>query len=358
MAKNPAHLEVSMSIEPARSLVRTFIGAVLLLLAFFCWIGFVMCAVSMHESDAAGNGMAQGFAFVLGIAEWILLAMVLLVAGFGGKMPAWGKISAFILVPGSCAASLAAVQMLAENEYAGQWLFGVPILLPLLIAGYALWALIPRLRAAVSPNIAGGVVWCAVAVLSALPWPLIIQHSLARDEEQKEVSRVAEIEEALRIAKDREEWSARFKMLPPDAPLWQWREFTEHGEELRKMALEGIRRLERRQTDAEILLEKGYDFPMRELPGLGLEATPALCENARKFLRERVKRISPPVPGRPYSWEKDSIDPYISGIEWLVRHDCDCRGELAQIEAAVQAYPKAADRNQTLAALARISQIR
>jgi len=268
-----------------------------------------MCATSMHDSDAAGNGMAQGFAFVLGIAEWILLAIVLLVAGFGAKMPTWANISAFILVPGSCAASLATVQLFAENEHAGQWLFIVPILLPPLIAGYALWAFVPRLRAAVSSNIAGGVVWCAVAVLSALPWPLIIQHSLARDEERKEVSRVTEIEQAQRIAQEHEEWSARFKMLPPDAPLWQWREFTEHGEELRQMALEGIRRLARRQTDAEILLDKGYDFPMLELPGLGLEATSALCENARKFLREHVKRISPPVPGRPYDWERTTSIP-------------------------------------------------
>jgi hypothetical protein len=124
-----------MSIEPTRSPVRTFIGAVLLLLAFFCWIDFVMCATSMHDSDAAGNGMAQGFAFVLGIAEWVLLAMVLLVAGFGGGMLAWAKISAFILVPGSCGTSLATVQLFAENEHAGKWLFVVPILLPPLIAG-------------------------------------------------------------------------------------------------------------------------------------------------------------------------------------------------------------------------------
>ena len=77
-------------------------------------------------------------------------------------------------------------------------------------------------------------------------------------------------------------------------------------------------------------------------------------DKARKFLRERVKQVSPPVPGRPYSWEKHSIDPYLPGMEWLIQHHCDCMAEVAEVEAAIRAYPEAADRNQTLAALAHI----
>jgi hypothetical protein len=77
-----------------------------------------------------------------------------------------------------------------------------------------------------------------------------------------------------------------------------------------------------------------------------------LCAKGRKILRGRLASISPPVPGRPYSWEKDSVDPYLSSMEWLLLHGCACSPEVAQIETAVQAYPGAQDRNRTLSVLA------
>lgn len=143
-------------------------------------------------------------------------------------------------------------------------------------------------------------------------------------------------------------------MQPPDAPLWEWRPFTEHGEELRQMAIEGVRRLADRQSDAEMLLDKGLDFPMLYMSQMDLEATPALCESARKFLHRLLRSISPATPGQPYSSEKGSVDSSLATIEWLLQHGCDCGPGVAQIEAAVRAYPRAADRGQTLATLARI----
>jgi hypothetical protein len=55
-----------MSIEPRPPQTMTVIGAVLLLLTLFCWIGFVANATSMHESDPAGNSITQAFAFLSG----------------------------------------------------------------------------------------------------------------------------------------------------------------------------------------------------------------------------------------------------------------------------------------------------
>ncbi len=347
-----------MSIEPRPSRTTSIFGVALLLLTLLCWIGFVVNATSMHESDAAGNAMTQGFAFLLGSAAWILLALTLLVAGLRGTMPNWAMIAACLLVPASAAASLATLQLFAANDYPANWLFVVPILTPPFMGSYALWAHVPQIRGRIPATLAGSVVWGCVLVLTLLPWPVIIKASRLRHEIRVERDRIYAMEEAQRLAKERQEWLAKFEQLPKNAPLWCWREFTEHGEELRQMAFEGIRQLARRQADAEQLLDQGFAFPMLELPNLSLEVTPALCEHARKFLRERVKQISPPVPGRPYDWEKQAIDPYLASIEWLVQHACDCRDELAQVEAAVRAYPEAADRNRTLATLARIRQLR
>ena len=328
--------------------------AILLVLAFVSWIIVISCASSMHESDRAGNAMTQGFMFLFAIAQWIMLAIVILTALFKVDMPFWAKTSACILVPIACAASFGTLNMLASEEHAGGWLLTVPILTPPLVAFYAIWAFVPRLHSAVPLNIAGVVVWSVVAILSVLPIPSILLHEIASGESRDEIAGAAARERQERTAGEREEWPARFRMLPPDAALWEWRPFTEHGEELRQMALDGIRRLANRQSDAEMLLDMGLNFPMLHMPQMDLEATPALCESARRFLRKRVGMISPAVPGRPYNWEKDSVDPYLSTMEWLLQHGCDCGPEVAQIEAAVLAYPKAADREQTLAVLARI----
>jgi len=75
------------------------------------------------------------------------------------------------------------------------------------------------------------------------------------------------------------------------------------------------------------------------------------------MLSKNAKGITPPVPGRPYSWEKRSIDEYLPAMEWLFGHGCDCMAEVIVSESAVRAYPRAADRDQTLATLARLRQL-
>jgi hypothetical protein len=161
-----------------------------------------------------------------------------------------------------------------------------------------------------------------------------------------------------RDSKDRQEWTARFQRLPADASLFQLSEFTRHGEELRRQAFESIHKLPSRQSDVEDLLVRRSSWPMLELPWLDLEATPSFCEHARKFLANCAKSISPPVPGRPYDWEKVQVDPYLPAMQWLVEHHCDCTAELTAVEIAARAYPEAADRNQTLATIAGIRRIK
>jgi len=343
-----------MSFETGSQFSMPTTCTILLVLAFISWTMVILGASSMHASDPAGNAMTQGFMFLFAIAQWVMLAIVFLTALFKVDMPLWAKTSACILVPISCAASFAALNTLASDQHAGRWLLITPILIPPLVASYVIWAFVPRLHSAVPLNIAGVVLWSVVAIVAVLPIPSIVLHGIADYETRTEIGREAAREHEERTSREREEWLVKFRMLPPDAPLWEWRPFTEHGEELRQMAFEKIRRLADRQSDAEMLLEKGLNFPMLHMPQMDIECTPALCESARKFLRKRVESISPAVAGRPYSWEKDSIDPYLSTIEWLLRHGCDCGPEVAQIEAAVLAYPRAADREHTLAVLARI----
>jgi len=245
--------------------------------------------------------------------------------------------------------------MLSGN-YNGKWPLVVPCLAPLLILAYGVWIYLPALRAAIPSAIAGGVLWGGVLVLSILPWPTILRTSRATAKVVNDFHIQANKEQAERDAKDLEEWKARFGKLPANPSLFQLSEFTRHGDELRKKAFDAIQKLPTRQSDAEDLLTQGVGWPILELPHLNLEATPTLCDLSRKFLADSAKSISPPVPGRPYDWEKALVDPYLPAMQWLLEHHCVCSAEIAAVETAVRAYPRAADRDRTLATLTTIRQ--
>ncbi len=51
-----------------------------------------------------------------------------------------------------------------------------------------------------------------------------------------------------------------------------------------------IRKLARRQSDAELMLDRG-DFPLGHLREFDLAATPSLCDKAKALLRRRVARL-------------------------------------------------------------------
>ena len=80
-------------------------GVLLLFFAFLLWMFFAACAGSLRGSDAAGNGLTQGFAMLSGIVLWIALAVLLIVAGVRGGIPRSAAIAAMVLVPASAAAS-------------------------------------------------------------------------------------------------------------------------------------------------------------------------------------------------------------------------------------------------------------
>jgi hypothetical protein len=335
-----------------RRTVVKVVFAMILLLAAVVWAGFVGCATTMHASDAAGNGLTQAFAFLLGIALWVLLAALLLIAALFGEMPRYAKLAAALLHPASGAAAMATVDLLSRDA-SQAWMLIVPIVIPLLLVGYAAWACVPFLRRLVAAR-GAALAWGAVLLLTLLPWPLVVQAAVSRAAGRAQMDAEGAIREREAAEQEQREWTARFEQLARDAPLWEWRDYTEHGEALRQRALEGIRHLDRRQRDAEELLDHGLAFPMRELPDLDLAITPAFCQKARRFLADRVKSLSPAVPDRPYSWEKSAADPYLPAMRWLLDHDCDCRPEASAIEAAVKAYPPAPDRDAALARLARL----
>jgi len=118
---------------------------------------------SAGGGDAAfGRAMASVFATT---GLWIALIFLLIAAGVSGEMPRWATFVAVFLVPFSGVATFAAIDMCSRRI---AWAVVFPLVLPLVVAIYALWIRMPRLRAVVSAERASALAWALVLVLSGV----------------------------------------------------------------------------------------------------------------------------------------------------------------------------------------------
>jgi hypothetical protein len=139
------------------------IGA-LLLLAIACglYVALLVTASTPLSSGegAFGDGIESLF---VTFALWIVLALLLVNGGLMGEMPQWSAIVWVVLVPLSGVAAFAAVDM-CSRHMRGAIVF--PAALPILIAAYAMWARLPRLRARLPSAGISAATWGLVAALS------------------------------------------------------------------------------------------------------------------------------------------------------------------------------------------------
>lgn len=296
------------------------LGVVLPLVALLLNVGWVANLTSMHSSDPAGNALSQAYAAVMAVGLWVLLAALMLFAGLNGEMPRWAMALAWILVPASGAAALAAVQLLSDSFYQARWPLVVPVLAPLLLVGFALWAYLPSLHRAVPAPTASVVSWAAIAILSIVPWPAVRYRASHRTADQARAEAQRKADEPRRLEKERQQNLAAFRKLTPESELAEWLEFRSPGNELRQQALEAIRHLARRQADAEQMIQRRLDYFWDDLPEFDLAATPIICERARVFLRERAQDIQPKNPDQPpqFRYLIDRVEPYLVTMKWNI----------------------------------------
>jgi hypothetical protein len=118
------------------------------MIALLTVAGVLYCALLVTSAAPLGGGeqaYSQAWAsLLLTFWLWVALAALLLVGGVKGHMPRWAALSALLLHPLSGVAAFAAEDA-ASRHVAGAIL--IVALLPLVVAFYALWARLPRLRA-------------------------------------------------------------------------------------------------------------------------------------------------------------------------------------------------------------------
>jgi hypothetical protein len=140
-------------------------------------------------------------------------------------------------------------------------------------------------------------------------------------------------------AAERDKYAADFASLPPDSPLWDLTPFLITPDDTRKDAvLERIRHLAPRQSQAEIMLDRG-DFPLGYLGQFKLEPTPTICDKARNLLRRRVEPLVLKTPNsKPYTDIAVPVADAVAAMEWLVGYGCSCDAETLAWEAMADAY--------------------
>jgi hypothetical protein len=300
------------------------IAAGLSILALLLWAMQLALLNDLRGSDAAGNALAQAYGAIAIILLWVLLAVLSLIAFFKGAMPVPAAIAALILIPVSGDAALSALELLRAPELAPfRWPIIIPALAPPIMVAYTFWALLPGIHVRVPAIYAGTVAWGSVLLLCIALVPFQQMRGAVGDQMEAARAKAA----------------ADFAKLAEDAPLWEWVPFLATPDQtLVSSAIDRIRHLKRRQSDAELMLERG-DFPLGQLGAFDLTPTQALCENARKLLRQHAGTLTPKEPNsRPFKDIAVAVSDAVSAMTWLIDYDCPCAAEAQTWETMVKAY--------------------
>jgi lipoprotein NlpI len=328
------------------------VGAIVMLVVTgFFYLGMMSSLSDIQNGnvDAAGRAMAEGFGALFAIALWVALAILLLIGGVKGAMPAWSAIAATILLPISGFAATIAVGLLDRGASLRYLL--VPALIPPLIAAYALWARLPSLHRVMPPLPTSLAAWAAVALLAAAPLPRYAankaaENALIQRQKQEAAAAVAKAEEQHRQNLE------RFQKLTADSPLWDWAQFFGKNSDFDEQAIAGARALTHRQADAEEALRRGMGFPLIEYRRLDLAATPGFCTAAGDFLSQDAAAHKAPGADADYLTVQQYFEPYDEAVEWLTQSRCNLDGAIAGIRETVGGYKQSSSRDAYLAALA------
>jgi hypothetical protein len=142
---------------------RTIPVGTYLVLALACVL-YVAMLLNVHVPAGGGEARIANAYQVLFLTLWlwVVLAVLLVMCGVMGEMPRWAGVAAFFLHPLSGVAAFVAIDMAERHG----WAIIFPVVLPLIIALYALWARLPQLHARLPVKSTSLVAWVAILVLS------------------------------------------------------------------------------------------------------------------------------------------------------------------------------------------------
>ena len=294
------------------------VGLALAGLASPIWILNLATLAQLDGSEAAS---------ARGTVETGILWLLLTALGFAtyamGRLSRAAIAALLILLPLSGFAAITALDLLTRRDMAPYlWPIVIPALIPPMVAAFCIRALSRDLRLMVPSRIVTPVVWGGILLLCMSVLPM----QAARNSAVEGTAR--------RIATD-----AAFLTLPANSPLWAYTPFLATKDKSRREAvLDRIRHLDRRQADAEAMLERG-DFPLGQLGAMDLDPTPAICDRARALLQRQSAAVAPErAASRPYSEIDSAYENAIAAMDWLVGYGCSCDVEAQAWQDLADSY--------------------
>jgi hypothetical protein len=293
-------------------------------LAALFWLLVLATLSDLSSSDAAGNGLAQAFGAVEVIILWMLLAILMIIAAVNGQIPPTAGLAALILVPASGVVTMIALGLLSEPRISPfLWPIIIPAVIPPFVIAFGLLAQVPSFRSAIPPGVASGFIWATIFILCVAIAPMNYLRKIAKQHQ----------------AAARTQYAADYASLPADSPLWDLTPFLATADDTRQeTVLERIRHLDRRQSDAEIMLDRG-DFPLGFLGRLDLDPTAAICDKARGLLRRQVEPLTlKTANSKPYTDIASAVADAVAAMNWLVGYGCPCDAETHAWESMADSY--------------------
>ena len=335
-------------------------GVVLFLLATVCWLGMLVTlssfvGVEAHGDASMGVGIGYFTSSAFAAFTWLWVGGLLLVAGSRDLLPGWGNLVAFVLGPASAAAGMAAFYLLSDPHT--RWPVIVPVVAPVLLAGYAFALMQPSLRPAASTPAAALTLWLLVLVLAVAPWPMLIAQVRTKALQRAQNATNQAEWEVKEKERNRTLNLEKLQAMPPGASIDKWYPLPDADSGVQTEAIEALRHDPGRQAQIEEMLGYGIHRAMTLLPDLDLQPTPALCQAAGTYLAATAKsnhlrKRNDPVP---YTAEV-SFHENLAGIRWLIAHGCNCDEGIAALDASARTYLDSPDRQKLLADLAALRQ--
>jgi len=327
----------------------------LLVLAGLLYAPMMGCFIDAPNSDAFGRGLAQAYGAILAGMLWLVLAALLIIAAVKGRMPLWARVGAVVLWPLSCIAVWMAADAHAAGDRSAIW---VPVLLPPLIALYALWARLPALHVTFRAGLTSIVLGGAIAFLSLAP--LVAAHRAALPDPARD-ARLAELAKAEeeRMAKerqaayDREE--GQFASLGPDSPLEAYLIYLSsmaYGER----ALAGVRQVKNRQADAILLLRQGRLLDLRQLWQFDVAPTVELCQAYDAALAAGAGKVT--KARSDYLMTAIELELQLPNLTWLIGNHCDLSQSLGLLESNLRAVADSSRVTRFADTLAELRQVK
>jgi hypothetical protein len=130
----------------------------------------VVASAAVHGPTAVADGIGN---LILVFQLWVVLAVLLWLGRSRGKMP---DRVAGALIPMHLFAGIAVARSTGLYSTRVPWVIVFPMLIPPLIATYAMWARLPQLHVRLPGRPVSVAIWGAVLVLSTVSMVLALGH--------------------------------------------------------------------------------------------------------------------------------------------------------------------------------------